>query len=70
MKTLTWVDRRGRRNFIKQLALGGGALGAGLSLRANASAPERPASGDGVRRKQHGYRETAHVREYYAKASL
>lgn len=63
--------RQDRRVFLKQLLVTGGALGSGLTLEASAepqSGEARPDDGTGP--EPRGYRETEHVRLYYAKASL
>ncbi len=64
MKTSKFVDRDSRRNALKGMAALGGA--AVLSASANASTAET----NTIEEKQFapeslGYRETAHVREYY-----
>ena len=61
--------RDSRRTFLKYLAFGS-AFGAGLSQQAGALTAHAPDRGERGPRVKQGYRETAHVREYYAKASL
>jgi hypothetical protein len=63
----TKAGKHDRRDFLKGLLAAGAALGTSAGLGGAAAAPEeappRP-------RKRLGYRETDHVRTYYAKASL
>ena len=70
MKTNDRARLQGRRTFLMYLTLGGGALGAGLSLRADAVSADESTQDERAAPSKQGYRETAHVREYYAKASL
>lgn len=58
----------GRRQFLKGVAVtGGGAVLAGLAAGGQAALEPREKQGESAPKSQ-GYRETAHVREYYAKA--
>ena len=60
--------RTGRRKFLKGVAVGGGgAVLAGMAAGSHA-ALEPQEKQDQAKQKSQGYRETAHVREYYAKA--
>ena len=60
--------RRGRRQFLKGVAVtGGGAVLAGVAGGAQATVQPEAQQGE-AKAKSQGYRETAHVREYYAKA--
>jgi hypothetical protein len=59
----------GRRAFLKCLGLGAGALGTGQALHAAPTAAADDEHDDRTTPAR-GYRETAHVREYYAKASF
>jgi hypothetical protein len=69
MKRKSRVDAGERRNFLKKLAVAGGATAAvAVTGRAAVSGPE---SGDApAESKQSGYRETPHIRTYYQKAGL
>ena len=61
--------RQDRRGFLKQLLVAGGTLGSGLAIGADAQTrPEASVPDDQPRDR--GYRETEHVRQYYAKAAL
>ncbi len=58
-----------RRDFLLQgLAVTGGAVVATLAGRAAADPGPEPVAHDEPGRKQAGYHETPHIREYYAKA--
>jgi len=60
--------RTGRRQFLKGAAVsGGGAVLAGLAATSQAALKPEEKQGES-QLKPEGYRETAHVREYYAKA--
>ncbi len=61
-------EKVSRRGFLKSAAAAGGAAGvAALGSQVHASVDEHsPAAKPAGKSK--GYRETAHVREYYAKA--
>ncbi|HZX23632.1 MAG TPA: twin-arginine translocation signal domain-containing protein [Woeseiaceae bacterium] len=63
------VDAGERRNFLKKLAVAGGATAAvavgGRSVMAEPAGTRAPAKPD-----RQGYRETPHIRAYYEKASL
>ena len=60
--------RTGRRKFLKGMALtGGGVALAGAATGVQAAA-EPQAKQSEEKPQSQGYRETAHVREYYAKA--
>jgi len=60
--------RTGRRQFLKGVAVSGGsAVLAGMAAGSQA-APEPQEKQGESKLKPQGYRETAHVREYYAKA--
>ena len=68
MSTNDTLESHSRREFLKRLGATGGAIGAGLAFNAHAGPTEtQPAA---AAPKKRGYRETAHVREYYAKAAL
>lgn len=57
-----------RRGFLKSAAVAGGAAGvATLGSQVQATADEQPRAEKSAARTK-GYRETPHVREYYAKA--
>ena len=71
MKTPSTAPRRAakshRRTFLKGAAVAGVALGAGAAGRnLAASEPDAPAAPA----EQKGYRESAHIREYYRLARL
>ena len=60
--------RTGRRRFLKGVAVsGGGAVLAGMAASGQA-ALEPESKQVETKPESQGYRETAHVREYYAKA--
>ena len=60
--------RTGRRQFLKGVAVsGGGAVLAGMATGSQAEPDTQEKQGE-AKLKPQGYRETAHVREYYAKA--
>ena len=60
--------RTGRRQFLKGAAVsGGGAVLAGMAANSQAGLEPEEKQGES-QLKPEGYRETAHVREYYAKA--
>ena len=60
--------RSGRRKFLKGMAVtGGGAVLAGVATGGQAAVEPQAKQGEAKPESQ-GYRETAHVREYYAKA--
>lgn len=60
--------RTGRRQFLKGAAVsGGGAVLAGMAVSSQAALEPEEKQGES-QLKPEGYRETAHVREYYAKA--
>jgi hypothetical protein len=59
-----------RRELLRRALAAGGALGAGMALDAGAGVPDAEARAAPRAPKRPGYRETDHVREYYAKASL
>lgn len=63
------VDAGERRNFLKTLAVAGGATAAvavgGRSVMAEPAGARAPAKPE-----RQGYRETPHIRTYYQKASL
>jgi cell division ATPase FtsA len=60
--------RTGRRKFLKGVAVtGGGAVLAGVAASSQAALEPQEKQGES-RPESQGYRETAHVREYYAKA--
>ncbi len=58
-----------RREFLRRVLAASGAAGAGLALgSAPAYAATKPI--DTCRTEHRGYRETEHVRQYYAKAAI
>ncbi len=60
--------RTGRRKFLKGMAVtGGGAVLAGVATGGQ-TAVDTQAKQSEAKPESQGYRETAHVREYYAKA--
>ena len=60
--------RTGRRQFLKGVAVtGGGAVLAGIASSSQAELEPQEKQSE-AKLKPQGYRETAHVREYYAKA--
>ncbi len=67
MKHSNFVDRQSRRNALKGMAvLGGAAIVSGAAT--SASAAESDTRETIKQPKSLGYRETAHVREYYKRA--
>jgi nitrous oxide reductase len=63
-------ESNGRREFLKQMALGGGAMavaavsgGALAAEETDVPTPAKPAA-------RKGYHETDHIREYYRTAAL
>lgn len=61
-------EKLSRRSFLKSAAVAGGAAGvATLGSQVQSSVDEQPIAEKAETRSK-GYRETAHVREYYAKA--
>ena len=66
----TNAGKRDRRNFLKGLLAAGAALGTGAGLGGAAAMVAAPEEAPPTPRKRVGYRETEHVRTYYAKASL
>jgi hypothetical protein len=58
-----------RRCFLKSVAAAGGS-GALLAVSGTAFAAETPDRGAETKAKVEGYRETEHVRAYYASARL
>lgn len=60
----------GRRDFLKSALLGGSA--AAVAVASGGVMAAEPASGPAApaEAKPEGYRETAHVREYYKKAQF
>lgn len=61
-------EKLSRRRFLKSAAVAGGAAGvATLGSQVTADV-EEPAPAEKAAPPSKGYRETAHVREYYAKA--
>lgn len=60
--------RTGRRQFLKgAVVTGGGAVLAGMAASSQAAQESQEKQVESKPESQ-GYRETAHVREYYAKA--
>lgn len=60
-------EKLSRRGFLKSAAVAGGAAGvATLGSQVQAVGEQPPATKSAAPSK--GYRETSHVREYYAKA--
>lgn len=57
-----------RRGFLRSSAFIGGAAAAAPLLGQAASGVEEPAQNRSDTKRKRGYRETAHVREYYNKA--
>jgi len=74
MKRRIDVVGQSRRDFLKEVLVAGGALGVGLgsavTLRVSGDAVSRGKDAKPGPAKRPGYRETEHVRTYYAKASL
>jgi hypothetical protein len=71
MSKTTETANNDRRAFLKRALATGGTLGVAMSLDATAQVPgpsERTQTQ--ARPERPRYRETAHVREYYTKASL
>ena len=61
-------EKLSRRGFLKSAAVAGGAAGAatlGAQVPANV---DEPAPAEKAATPSKGYRETPHIREYYAKA--
>ena len=63
------AGNNGRRNFIKALSLGGAVAVTAAVLTTGEQPRERAARSEG-KRKGAGYRDTAHVREYYKTARV
>lgn len=62
-------EKLSRRGFLKSAAAAGGAAGvATLGSQVQAGADEHTPAERAATQKTKGYRETSHVREYYAKA--
>lgn len=57
-----------RRGFLRNSAFIGGAAAAAPLLGQAAGGAEEPRQGRSDTKRKQGYRETAHVREYYDKA--
>jgi transketolase N-terminal domain/subunit len=70
MSKTTEATKHSRRDFLKGFLLAGGALGTGVSLDVGAGTAAPLAQNKPTPAKRPGYRETEHVRTYYAKASL
>ncbi len=65
------TTRHSRRVFLKQMAVAGGAVGTALTSRLAAAGAPEPGPGQAAAEAgPSGYRETAHVREYYSKAAF
>lgn len=63
------TTRHSRRVFLKQMAVAGGAVGTALTSRLAAAGAPEPGQA-AAEAGPSGYRETAHVREYYSKAAF
>lgn len=59
-------SRQSRRDFLKGVAVMGGAATVGLVAGPGRAEPEAPGTAEAPRRV--GYRVTVHVKEYYEKA--
>ncbi len=70
MRKTTEAAKQSRRDFLKGFLLAGGALGTGVNLDVAAETSVPGAQTKTTPAKRPGYRETEHVRTYYAKASL
>ncbi|HSH43999.1 MAG TPA: twin-arginine translocation signal domain-containing protein [Arenicellales bacterium] len=60
-------EKLSRRGFLKSAAVAGGAAGV-ATLGSQVQAVEEQPSAERAEAPSKGYRETPHVREYYAKA--
>ncbi|BAU48885.1 hypothetical protein SVA_2335 [Sulfurifustis variabilis] len=64
-------EPNGRREFLKQVALGGGAAAvAAVSGGALAATDTEPPKAAAEPARPKGYHETDHIREYYRTAAL
>jgi hypothetical protein len=74
MKQIRNATYKSRRQFLRQLAIFGGAGGIGtLAARAVAATETEAAADAGVQTQtpsKRGYHETDHIRSYYAKADF
>ena len=61
------TPRRSRRNFIRALGVGSAAAAAAVVATRPTSAPS---SAKGAERADAGYRESAHIRNYYRTAKV
>jgi hypothetical protein len=63
------VDAGERRNFLKTLAMAGGATAA-VAVTGRAAVAEPQGDRGPVEPERRGYHETPHIRTYYEKAGL
>lgn len=69
MSRKSHVRAEDRRNFLKKLAVAGGATAAvAVTGRTAAAGPEGPTVTSAT--EPRGYHETSHIRTYYEKAGL
>jgi hypothetical protein len=62
--------KAGRREFLKSVLIGSGAAAVAIASGGAAAAPEPKALDAKPTTQSQGYRETAHVREYYRVAQF
>lgn len=63
------AGRESRRKFVKSMALTGGGVAVAATL-SPALASEAEHEGPQAADEPHGYHETQHIRDYYAKAQF
>lgn len=63
------LDVPARRDFLKTVAVTGGAVAVGLGT-GSAIAASRETQEPELANREAGYRETQHIRDYYAKANF